>query len=70
MAESKITFKIVWENNKSFTMTSQKNEDPSIIIIKMDENSHLNGLWENVASICNSFFSQEITAIGAEMKKP
>lgn len=70
MAESKIIFKVTWENNKSFIMTSQKDDDSQITVIRMDENSHLNGLSEQVATICNTFFSKEITKSLEDMKKP
>lgn len=70
MAESRIIFAVTWENNKSFQMTSKKDDNPAIIVIKMDENSHLNGLSEQVATICNTFFSKEITKALEEMKNP
>ena len=66
--EFEITFK--WENGVNFEMTSKKNSDPVISIIKVEENGKMNTVWGGTQQVCIAFLTDIISQIGQEMKAP
>ena len=69
MAAQTRLIRLAWENGVSFTMDTKLGDASYITIIDIDENGHLNTLWESgVATVCKKYFETELDAIGAEMK--
>lgn len=64
--ELKVVFK--WENGESFEMTAKRDADDSIVIVKAEENTCFNPLWEHFKSICLDYLSRVLDTMGNEMK--
>jgi hypothetical protein len=69
MAAKTRDIRISYENGVSFAMDTRLNGGTWTTILKMDENGHLNKLWDSGAeTTCNKYFEEELKVIGAEMK--
>lgn len=66
----RVTITLDYENGKSFEMKVKEGADPTISIVKVQENSNISSIWTNVSSICNTYFASLVEAAGSEMKKP
>jgi hypothetical protein len=69
MAQKTRQIKLTWENGVNFTMTSKLGDESWKIIINIDEDGHLDKLWDvGIAPICTKYFETELNIIGGEMK--
>ena len=67
MATSKYTIVLQWENDVSFQMTSKKNDDAPVVVLRTDENNHFPDVIEDIKSICSKFFTARLKTICDEM---
>jgi len=64
MAETITTIKLTWENNNYFELKCKETEESDwLTILHVDENSDIEGLWDDIASICIAFFAQRMKKI-------
>lgn len=68
MAIRQIDITLKWENQKFFEMTQKEDANPKITTIRVEENSDIGGLWQNIANICQNDFARHIARAGDEMK--
>ena len=68
MAEQTRLIRLTWENGVNFKMDTKLDDGSYMTIIDMDENGELPKLWDNAQSLCEKFFLEKITGIGADMK--
>jgi len=69
MAASIRDIRISWENGVNFTMDTRLDGGSWVTIIDIDENGHLDTLWDSgVSAVCTKYFETELNVIGAEMK--
>ena len=61
--------RLTWENDVNFKMDTKLDDGEYVTIIEIDENGHLNQLWDaGVATVCKKYFETELDSIGTEMK--
>lgn len=68
MAVSELEVKFKWENGASFEMTAKKDAEDAFIVVKADENTYFNALWEHFKAICIDYIDRRLDVIGNEMK--
>jgi hypothetical protein len=69
MAAKTRIIRLSWENDVNFKMDSKLDDGDYITVIDVDENGHLNKLWESgIADVCKKYFETELGIIGQEMK--
>ena len=69
MAASTRDIRISWENGVNFKMDTRLDAGDWVTVIDMDENGHLNKLWDTgVATVCQKYFEAELATIGLQMK--
>lgn len=68
MAKKTYDLHIEWENEDSFTMTTQYNSGSVFKVVEMDENLTIALIWPHVGKICRLYFNKIMTEIGTEMK--
>ena len=69
MAAQTRDIRLTWENDVNFKMQTRLGTADWITVIDIDENGHLDTLWDSgVATVCTKFFETELNTIGAEMK--
>ncbi len=64
--ENELEITLKRENNVGFEMTADGEEKKTII--KMDENGHIDKLWDSAQKICETYLHEKLIAIGEEMK--
>ena len=69
MPETTIKLIIKWENEAGFELTSKEDDNETITIVKLEENACIGTIWDNVANICNDYFSHLMRRIGDDMKE-
>jgi hypothetical protein len=71
MAVKKTTIILTWENNGEFKMTSKMDGDiaETKVICHLQEDGHIDDIWQDAQNVCTKYFSATMKAIGAEMKK-
>lgn len=69
MAISELEIKITWENDSFFKMTQKHDSGDAHTVIEVNENSHIESVWGDVASICRKYLNSELNIIGGEMKE-
>ncbi|KKN60916.1 hypothetical protein LCGC14_0527150 [marine sediment metagenome] len=65
--EMEITFK--WENDNYFSFETKKNADPKITDIRIEENTHIKGVWPTIQKACIIRLTQILSDIGKEMEE-
>lgn len=68
MAVSKVEYKILYENDSHFKFQQSIDDGDWIDIVALEENAHIDQLWDHVASICNTQFKLKMDEIGEVMK--
>lgn len=69
MASQTRLIRLTWENGVNFTMESKLGDAAYATIIDVDENGHLDRLWDaGIRAVCIKYFETELDVIGAEMK--
>ena len=66
--EIEITLK--WQNGGYYEMTSKRDQEGNIQVVRMEENGSIATLWPHVSIICQTFFNDVVTEIGNEMAQP
>ena len=64
--ENELEITLRWENDVGFEMTADGQEKKTII--KMDENGHIDKLWDSAQKICETYLREKLISIGEEMK--
>ena len=68
MAATNTTIQLTWENGNYFELRCKEtDESPILTILHVDENSNIEGLWNNIAGICVDFFAQRIKRVKDDM---
>ena len=69
MAAKTRLIRFQWENDVNFQMDTKLDDGEWITVIDIDENGHLDTLWDSgIATVCAKYFETELNIIGAEMK--
>jgi hypothetical protein len=69
MAAQVRLIRLAWENGVNFKMDSKLDDGDFVTIIDVDENGHLDKLWDSgIATVCTTYFETELGIIGSEMK--
>ena len=68
MAESKVEYKIVYENDSHFKFSQSIDDGSWTEIVAVEENAHIAAIWDHIAGICNTQFKRKVAEIGDTMK--
>jgi len=68
MAATVELVRFTFENGVSFKMDWKQDDGSYVTIIEMEENGHIETLWNNAAEICKTFLAERIKNAGAVMK--
>lgn len=49
--EHKVRVLIKWENDNFFQVTSKKDDEEEVLIVRVEENATLDKIWESVQAI-------------------
>ena len=69
MAAQTRLIRLTWENNVSFKAETKLDDGDWILLLEMDENNHLAGVWDNeITGVVTKFLNLKMAEIGNDMK--
>ena len=69
MAAQTRLIRLTWENNVSFKAETKLDDGDWILLLEMDENNHLAGVWDNeITGVVTKFLDLKMAEIGNDMK--
>ena len=69
MAAQTRLIRLTWENNVSFKAETKLDDGDWILLLEMDENNHLAGVWDNeITGVVTNFLDLKMAEIGNDMK--
>ena len=70
MAANTFLIRFTYENGVSFKMETKQDDAPVIIPLELQEDGHLNELWDRYQAICEQVIKTKLIDIGKVMKQP
>ncbi len=70
MAVSEVEYKITWENNNFFKMEKKTDGVNWVIVVNIEENTHISAIAGNLKGLCMADFNAHLDTIMDEMNAP